>query len=374
MKVIFAGGGTGGHLMAGLSTAEEIHSRFRGAEIIFFGTDKEFEKRCVELKGFQYRQLRAKKWGKTCKYIFTFIGTTLASIVESLFVMRKFNPDIVIGLGGYASVAPVIAAKLLGIPSVLLEQNVIPGKANRFLARWADEVYCHWRGPIKWFNRAKVVRVTGTPIRKDILFSRRSRSAEKFGLSPSKKTLLITGGSQGAQAINEVILKCLPELEALSDDLQIIHCTGEYGYEAAKAAYAKMKIDAFVCSFLDDMGAAFSMADVIVCRAGATTIAEITAIGIPAIVIPYPHAADNHQYWNAMELASSGGGYLLQQLDLTPEKVVELVTDLFKNKEKYERMKMFSKGMGIPNAAANVVDNICRVIGLKSTQFALIVG
>ncbi|MCF6154164.1 MAG: undecaprenyldiphospho-muramoylpentapeptide beta-N-acetylglucosaminyltransferase [Candidatus Brocadia sp.] len=374
MKVIFAGGGTGGHLMVGLSTAEEIHSRFHEAEIIFLGTDKKFEKRCVEQKGFQYRQIRAKKWGKSCKHIFPFIGTMFAGIVESFFVMRKCNPDIVVGLGGYASVAPVIVAKLLGVPSVLLEQNVIPGKANRFLARLVDEVYCHWRGPIKWFNKAKVVRVTGTPIRKDILFSQRSRSAEKFGLSPSKKTLLITGGSQGAQAINETILKCLPKLEALSNDLQIIHCTGEYGYEVAKAAYAQTKIDAFVCSFLDDMGAAFSMADIIICRAGATTIAEITAIGIPAILVPYPHAADNHQYWNAMELVSNGGGYLLPQLDLTPEKIVELVADLFHNKEKYDRMKMLSRGMGVPNAAVNVVDNICRVIGLKSTQFALIVG
>lgn len=374
MKIIFAGGGTGGHLMAGLSTAEEIRSRFHEAEIIFFGTDKKFEKRCVEQKGFQYQQVRAKKWGKSCKDIVAFVGTTVVSIIESLFVIRRFNPDIIVGLGGYASVAPIIAAKLLGVPSVLLEQNVIPGKANRFLAGWVDEVYCHWRGPLKWFNKAKVVRVTGTPIRKDILSSQRRRSAEKFGLSSSKKTILITGGSQGAQAINETILKSLPKLESLSHDVQIIHCTGEYGYEAAKAAYAQTKIDAFVCSFLDDMGAAFSMADIIVCRAGATTIAEITAIGIPAILIPYPYAADNHQYWNAMELASNGGGYLLQQIDLTPEKIIELITDLFNNKEKYDRMKMFNKGMGVPNASVNVVDNICRVIGLKSTQFALSIG
>ncbi|OHB47424.1 MAG: hypothetical protein A2099_03760 [Planctomycetes bacterium GWF2_39_10] len=122
------------------------------------------------------------------------------------------------------------------------------------------------------------------------------------------------------------------------------------------------------------MGAALSMADIIICRAGATTIAEITAIGIPAILIPYPYAADNHQYWNAMELASNGGGYLLQQIDLTPEKIVELVTDLLNNKEKYDRMKMFNKGMGIPNASVSVVDNICRVIGLKSSQFALTIG
>lgn len=374
MKIVFAGGGTGGHLMVGLSTAEEIRSRFHGAEIVFFGTDKKFEKRCVEQKGFQYRQVRAKKWGKSCKQLFAFVGATFRGIFESLLEIRKFNPDIIVGLGGYASVAPIIAAKLLGIPSVLLEQNVIPGKANRFLARWVDEVYCHWRGALKWFNKAKVVRVTGTPIRKEILSSNKRRSAEKFGLSLSKKTLLITGGSQGAQAINETVLRSLPKFELLYNDLQIIHCTGEYEYESVKAAYKQTKIDAFVCSFLDDMGAAFCMADIIICRAGATTIAEITAVGIPAILIPYPYAADNHQYWNAMELVSNGGGYLLQQLDLTPEKIVELITDLFNNQEKYDRMKMFNKGTGMPNAAMNVVDNICRVIGLKSAQFALLVG
>ncbi len=374
MKIIFAGGGTGGHLMVGLSIAEEIRSRFQESEIIFFGTDKKFEKRCVEQRGFQFRQMRAKKWEKSFKRILTFVGVTFAGIIESLLAIRKFNPDIVVGLGGYASVAPIIAAKLLSIPSVLLEQNVIPGKANRFLTNWVDEVYCHWRGSLKWFNKAKIVRVTGTPIRKDILYSQKTISAEKFGLSLSKKTILITGGSQGAQAINEVILKCLPKLEPLSNELQIIHCTGEYGYDIAKAAYKQTNIDAFVCSFLDDMGAALSMADIIICRAGATTIAEITSLGIPAILIPYPHAADNHQYWNAMELASNGGGYLLQQIDLTPEKIIELITDLLNNKEKYNRMKMFSKGMGIPNASISVVDSLCRVIGFKSSQFALTVG
>ena len=374
MKIIFAGGGTGGHLMVGLSIAEEIRSRFQESEIIFFGTDKKFEKRCVEQRGFQFRQMRAKKWEKSFKRILTFVGVTFAGIIESLLAIRKFNPDIVVGLGGYASVAPIIAAKLLSIPSVLLEQNVIPGKANRFLTNWVDEVYCHWRGSLKWFNKAKIVHVTGTPIRKDILYSQKTISAEKFGLSLSKKTILITGGSQGAQAINEVILKCLPKLEPLSNELQIIHCTGEYGYDIAKAAYKQTNIDAFVCSFLDDMGAALSMADIIICRAGATTIAEITSLGIPAILIPYPHAADNHQYWNAMELASNGGGYLLQQIDLTPEKIIELITDLLNNKEKYNRMKMFSKGMGIPNASISVVDSLCRVIGFKSSQFALTVG
>lgn len=374
MKVVFAGGGTGGHLMAGLSTAEEIHSRFQNAEIIFFGTNKAFERKCVEQRGFQFRNLRSKKWGNSFPHILKFFYALCLSIVKSLLEMRKFDPDIVVGLGGYASVAPIIAAKLLNIPSVLLEQNVIPGKANRFLARWVDEVYCHWRGSLKWFRKAKNVRITGTPIRKGIMSCHKRFAVEKFGLSPLKKTLLITGGSQGAEAINEVILKCLPKLEAFSHELQIIHCTGEYGYEMAQAAYKQSKIESFVCSFLDDMGAAFSMADIIICRAGATTMAEITAIGIPTIAIPYPYAADNHQYWNAMELINNGAGYLLQQIDLTPEKILELILDLFNNKEKYERMKRFNKGLGIPNAATNVVDNLCRITGLRSTQFALITG
>src|SRR4030066_686147 len=174
MKVAFAGGGTAGHLMVGLSTAEEIRSRFNEAEIIFFGTDKEFEKRCVERRGFRFRRMHAKKWGKSFKHLFTFIIATCISVIESLIVLRKFNPDIVVGLGGYASFAPIIAAKLLSMPSVLLEQNVIPGKANRFLAKWVDEVYCHWRGSLKWFNKGKVVRETGTHTAKHI-FSRQQR-------------------------------------------------------------------------------------------------------------------------------------------------------------------------------------------------------
>ncbi|MCF6157582.1 MAG: undecaprenyldiphospho-muramoylpentapeptide beta-N-acetylglucosaminyltransferase [wastewater metagenome] len=374
MKVIFAGGGTGGHLMVGLSTAEEIRSRFSDAEIIFFGTGKEFEKRCVEQRGFQFRHISARKWERSYKRIFTFIGVIFVGIIEALFEMRRCKPSIVIGLGGYASAAPLIAAKLLNIPSVLLEQNVIPGKANRFLAKWVHEVYCHWRSSVKWFRRAKIVCVTGTPIRKDIAYGQEKLCFEKFGLNPLKNTIFVTGGSQGAQAINEVMLQCLPKLESLTDTLQFIHCTGDHDYEMVKAAYKQTKLDAFVCRFLDDMGTALRMADIIICRAGATTIAEITAIGIPAIVIPYPYATDNHQYWNAMEVASNGAGYLLQQIDLTPERVTELIGDLLNNREKYERMKRFSKEMGIPQAAVQVVDNICRVAGLKSTVFALSIG
>ncbi|MCF6149070.1 MAG: undecaprenyldiphospho-muramoylpentapeptide beta-N-acetylglucosaminyltransferase [Candidatus Kuenenia sp.] len=372
MRVLFAGGGTGGHLMAGISTAEEIRMRFQDAEIIFCGTEKKFEEEYVLQRGFQFQKIHARKWEKSFKGIFAFLRATFLGIIESFFLYRKFKPDIVVGLGGYASFAPIIAAKLHCIPSILLEQNVIPGKANLFLARWADEVCCHWRASLKWFVKAKKVHVTGTPIRKGILSGRRRNYYEKFGLSYEKKTIVVTGGSQGAQAINDVILKSLPKLERFSEEIQIIHCAGEYGYELVKKGYEHTKIDSFVCSFLNDIDAAFNIADIVICRAGATTIAEITAIGIPAILIPYPYAADNHQYWNAIEVEKNGGGYLLQQIDLTPEKIVEVIADLLENKEKYNRMKMFSKEMGMPNASVCVVDMISRLIGFKESRLVLL--
>ncbi|MDR4508811.1 MAG: undecaprenyldiphospho-muramoylpentapeptide beta-N-acetylglucosaminyltransferase [Candidatus Brocadiaceae bacterium] len=374
MKIIFAGGGTGGHIIAGLNIAEEIKSRFQSAEIIFFGTNKEFEKRCVERKGFHFRKMKARKWEKSLKGMFTFICVTFTSFLVSLLAIRRYSPDMVVGLGGYASVAPMIAAKVLDIPCVLLEQNVIPGKTNRFLARWVDEVYCHWRASFKWFPKAKVVRLTGTPVRKDIFKNAKSLSGNTFGLSSSKKTILIMGGSQGAHAINEVIARSLPKLESLSGELQMIHCTGEHDFQHIQAEYKQTNIQAFVSVFLNDMGLALNMADLVICRAGAMTIAEITAIGIPVVLIPYPYATDNHQYWNAMEIEKNGGGYLLQQIDLTPDKIIETIMDVFINKERYERMRMFNRSIGIPNAAASVVDNMCRVIGVKDTQCIVSVG
>lgn len=372
MRIIFAGGGTGGHLIAGISAAEEIRMRFHNAEIMFCGTEKKFEEEYVVQQGFRFQKIHAKKWERSFKGIFVFLRMAILGVIESLFLQRKFKPDIVVGLGGYASFAPIIAAKLLCIPSVLLEQNVVPGKANLFLARWADEVCCHWRSSLKWFAKARKVNVTGTPIRKGIVSGRKKNYYEKFGFDSAKYTIVVTGGSQGAQAINEVMVKSLHKLEPFSEKIQIIHCAGEHGYECVKKGYGQTKINSFVCSFLNEMAAALNIADIVICRAGATTIAEITAIGIPAILIPYPYAADNHQYWNAVEVEKNGGGYLLPQIDLTPEKIVEIIIDLLRNKEKYERMKMFSKEMGRPDASVCVVDTISRLISYRETRVALL--
>jgi UDP-N-acetylglucosamine--N-acetylmuramyl-(pentapeptide) pyrophosphoryl-undecaprenol N-acetylglucosamine transferase len=269
----------------------------------------------------------------------------------------------VIGLGGYSSVPPLVAARLLGVPYIILEQNVVPGKANRLMARWAKGVYTHWEQSFKRFNsKARIFEATGTPIRKGILNMDRERAAKTLRLSTLKKTILVMGGSQGAKAINEVIIQCLPKLEEHFQALQIIHCTGESDYERVRASYGKTRIDAFVCGFLDDMGVAYSLADLVICRAGATTIAEVTAIGIPAVFVPYPYASENHQYWNAKAIAVKGGGVIIEEVELTTQSLLKVMSGLLQDDKRRLRMKNVSKSLGKPDAAAAIVNSIFRTV------------
>ncbi len=363
MRLIFAGGGTGGHLLVGLGIAEEVKTQFPDSKILFLVTGKDLEIRCVSKSGFEAFPLNASPWKKSITHIPKFIFGHFKGIFRSLKTIKRFDPDVVIGLGGYSSVPPLVAALLHGVPYVLLEQNVIPGKANRLMARWAKGVYSHFQASNSELRTPNgVFEVTGTPIRKDILNTDREEAAKTLKLSPSKKTLLVMGGSQGAKSINEVIIQCLPELEKLSQTLQIIHCTGESDYERVKAYYSKRKINAFVCGFLDNMGAAYSLADLVICRAGATTIAEVTAVGVPAVFVPYPYASENHQYWNAKAIAEKGGGIIIEEAELTPQRLLQVTSEILQDDKKRLKMKNISKSLGKPDATAVIVNLICRTI------------
>ncbi len=362
MKLIFAGGGTGGHLLVGLGVAEEVKTQFPDSKILFFVTGKDLEIRCVSKSGFDAISLNVNPWKKSITHVPRFVLGHSKGILCSLKTIKRFDPDMVIGLGGYSSVPPLVAALLLGVPYVILEQNVVPGKANRLMARWAKGVYSHWTQSLKWFSKANVFEVTGTPVRKGILNVDRGEAAKTLKLSPLKKTLLVMGGSQGAKSINEVIIQCLPELEKFSQTLQIIHCTGESDYERVKVFYNKRKINAVVCGFLDNMGAAYSLADLVVCRAGATTIAEVTAIGIPAVFVPYPYASENHQYWNAKAIAEKGGGVIVEEAELTPQRLLKVTSEVLQNDGKRLKMKNISKSLGKPDATTVVVNLIFRTV------------
>jgi len=372
LNVIFAGGGTGGHLIAGLSIAQEISSRFPGANIIFFGTSKKGESGYIGKSGYEFKQIKACKFTSFIR-LPAFIIVSLIGVIYSLINIIRIKPDIIIGLGGYGSALPVVAAYIAGVPIVLIEQNVIPGRANLIMARWVDAILCHWESTKRRFKKVHSVSVTGIPIRKDVIIANEPETGKNpFGLTSQGKTLLVMGGSQGSQAINKVILQSIPELKALIPDLQIIHLTGKVGYKEAKVVYDNLGISSFVSEFSNDIGIAYKLSDLVICRAGANTIAEISAVGIPAILIPYPYATDNHQYWNAYELARIGGALIIKQDELKPERLTELVSNLFRNDEELDNMKKINRSLSKPFAAEQVVDKICQTLEAKKTKKKLV--
>ena len=366
MKIVFAGGGTGGHLLAGLSIAQEISFRFPGARIIFFGTNRKKESGYIEKSSYEFKPIMACKPTSFIR-LPLFIFAALIGIIHSLINLIIIKPDIIVGLGGYGSALPVVAAYILGIPIVLIEQNVIPGRANLKMSRWADAILCHWESSKKRFKKGEVA-VTGVPIRSGIIKSEAAGGDNPFGLDFQKKTLLIMGGSQGAQAINKVMLQSIPKLQTLVPGLQIIHLTGKHGYEEVKEVYSGTGIKSYVSEFYNDIGAAYKLSDLVISRSGANTIAEITAVGIPAILIPYPYATDNHQYWNAYELSSAGGALIIEQEELDPERVTKLVSDLLMNDERLDNMKKINRSLNKPLAAARVVDKICQTLKEKKAK------
>jgi len=366
LKIVFAGGGTGGHLLAGLSIAQEISSRFPGARIIFFGTNRKKESGYIENSSYEFKPIMACKPTSFIR-LPLFIFAALIGIIHSLINLIIIKPDIIVGLGGYGSALPVVAAYILGIPIVLIEQNVIPGRANLKMSRWADAILCHWESSKKRFKKGEVA-VTGVPIRSGIIEDEAAGGDNPFGLDFQKKTLLIMGGSQGAQAINKVMLQSIPKLQTLVPGLQIIHLTGKHGYQEAKEVYSSTGTSSFVSEFYNDIGAAYKLSDLVISRSGANTIAEITAVGIPAILIPYPYATDNHQYWNAYELSSAGGALIIEQEELEPERVTKLVSDLLMNDERLDNMKKINRSLNKPLAAARVVDKICQTLKEKKAK------
>ncbi|GJQ57293.1 MAG: undecaprenyldiphospho-muramoylpentapeptide beta-N-acetylglucosaminyltransferase [Candidatus Scalindua sp. AMX11] len=364
LKVIFAGGGTGGHLMAGISIAEEISSRFPDASIVFFCTDLKKEAGYLKTSGYQIKQIRAQTLTSFLSLPkFLFVSTI--GIFRSLIHIVAIRPDIVVGLGGYGSALPVVAAYFCRVPIVLIEQNSIPGRANRMMARWVDTILCHWENTAKMLHKARSIRVTGIPVRKDIIRKKTEKEYKIFGFSRQEKTLLIMGGSQGAQTINRVLLQSLPKLKKMIPELQIIHLTGKLGYGEAKTVYKSVGIRAFIAEYFEEMSLIYGIADLIISRSGANTVAEIAEIGAPAIFIPYPYATDDHQYWNAHELSQNGGAIIIKQEELNPEMMTETIFRLLTNSEKLHEMRGRNKKQSKPFAAKRAVDGILQTLAEK---------
>lgn len=351
MKVIIAGGGTGGHLFPGIALAEEVVTRHHANDVLFVGTARGLEARVVPKSGFKLELIDAT--GVKGRGIAGLIGGLLRvpkALLQSVKILREYGPDVVVGVGGYASFPVVLAAALLGIPTAVQEQNALPGLTNRILGKLVRAVFVSFDEASRFFPRGKTQNV-GNPIRKALMenFLRPQARHDRF-------KILIFGGSQGAHAINVAAVEAMKPLADLRARIEILHQTGARDIEATRKGYADAGVNAQVVEFIDDMSAAYAASDLVICRSGATTLAELTCCKKAAVLIPFPFAADNHQEVNARSLVDKGAARMILQSELTGESLGAVVRELIENPEKREKMERAAGALGRPEAAKEIAD------------------
>jgi UDP-N-acetylglucosamine--N-acetylmuramyl-(pentapeptide) pyrophosphoryl-undecaprenol N-acetylglucosamine transferase len=352
MRAIVAGGGTGGHVIPALAIANQLKKSY-DAEVLFIGTARGIETRLVPAAGFPLQLVRVGALKNVS--LVTRLQTAFdlpRAIWEAGRMLSEFAPDVVIGVGGYASGPAMLAAVMKHIPTLAFEPNVVPGFANRMVARFVSAAAVHFEETAKYFRHAVV---TGVPVRQAFF-----EIPPKRGGTP---TLLVFGGSQGAHAINEAMIRCLPVLWREAPGIRIIHQTGERDYNDALAAYAGWGEAAEVSRFIEDMPAAFARADLVVCRSGASTVAEIAAAGKPAVFVPFPRAADDHQTVNAMALERAGAAVLVEESKLDGVWLAETIAALLGDASHLARMSEAARALAHPNAARDIAVMVARVAG-----------
>ncbi len=351
MKVLIAGGGTGGHLFPGIALAEEVMTRRRGNEVVFVGTERGLEAKVVPQSGYPLETIRAQ--GLKGKGLVGLIKGLLAlplALIESFRILQRHKPDVVVGVGGYASGPAVLAACILGIPTAVQEQNALPGLTNKVLGRFVRVVFTAFEEAGRFFP-ARKVQLIGNPIRRKLMdnYLRSHVAQERFGV-------LIFGGSLGARGINERMLEALDHLKDLKDQIHFVHQTGKNDLETVRKGYAEKGFQAEVVEFIDDMSSAYAKAELVVCRAGATTLAELTVAKKASILIPFPHATDNHQEVNAMALVNAGAALMFRQSELTGQQLAEQIRLLKDNPDKRRQMEKKAGLAGRPEAAKELAD------------------
>lgn len=351
MKLIIAGGGTGGHIFPAIAVAQALKKIDPQAKVIFIGTERGLEKSAVPQAGFAIRFIKVTglKGHSPTNKIKALFKLPLA-LLQSIKILLKEKPDALIGVGGYASGPALIAAFILRIPSAILEPNSVPGFTNRILSPLVKHIFCAFHKTGKHFNKNHL-SIVGSPLRENFNFSKRWTT----NLNPIH--LLILGGSQGARALNIAVPKAVALLKDHGYNLQILHQTGHADFTSVEQTYKTLDIIADVRPFIEEMGTAYSESNLIVCRSGAGTCAEITAMGLPAILIPFPAAIYDHQTENALELVDAKAAILLPQTKLTPESLSSNILQLIKNPERLEEMSKNALSLGKIDAAAKIAES-----------------
>lgn len=370
MRILFAAGGTGGHINPALSVAQEVRSRYPDAEILFVGTKEKMESTLVPKAGFDFASINISGFQRS--FAPSDIIYNLGTLKKLLFVtgqckkiIRSFNPDIAVGFGGYVSGPVIRTAHKLGVKTVIHEQNAFPGKTNKALAKYVDKVLLTAEEAKEHLRCKNPPVVTGLPVREEILIAEKNEARRLLGFPSDKKVILSTGGSLGAQAINEVMCEVIKQF--YGQNIVFVHGYGQngkwvpekllgYGIDVSSSP------DLYVNEYIYDMANYMAAADLVISRAGASSLAEIQALGKASYLIPYPYAAENHQYHNAMALVNKNAAMVCIQNELTAEKIADVIKELLADDTGFIRMGSNARAMAVCNAKKQICNEVVSLL------------
>ena len=360
MRVLIACGGSGGHIFPAMALAQSLKTKDKAVDIMLVGSNKALDKRIFEKEGFNYSLLSANKLPyRPSLSTLIFFVKFLFDILRSFVILIKFKPNTVVGFGGYVAAPVIFTAYILRIPRIIHEQNVVPGRANTALFRFADRIAVSFEETKKYLGPFSYKAVfTGNPIRAALLKDDKAGNMKKIGLDPGKFTILVIGGSQGAHNLNKTFLKALSQIDsAMRSSLQVIHITGTTDYGWASEEYKNLALENRVYSFMDSIEEAYSVSDLVVTRSGASAIFEIAYFGKPMILIPYPFAM-SHQVENARVFSGKGAAIQIDEKDLSPDLVRDRIMSLLKDRGSLDRMALSAKGLSMPDSSYALAEEI----------------
>lgn len=361
MKILLSGGGTGGHVYPALALMRRIQEVDPTAEFLYVGTEKGLESKIVKNYGIPFASVEIKGFKRSLSLdTFKTIRMFISSISQAKKIVKKFQPDIVIGTGGYVCAPIVYAASKLGIPSIIHEQNSVAGITNKFLSRYVTKIAICFEEVKKDFaNYPEKICFTGNPRAQEVSNVKKKAALEEYNLNSEQPTVLIFGGSRGAKRINDAFIEALPMLA--TKNYQVLMVTGDVHYETIQSQLVKIKNDKFnisVVSYIPNMPEVFTTVSLVVSRSGATTLAELTALGLPSILIPSPYVTNDHQTKNAESLANKDAAKLIKEAELTGEKLVQTLDELMLNPDKRQKMAKNAKKIGMPLASDQLIEVI----------------
>jgi len=360
-RIAVSGGGTGGHIYPAVAIARELLQLDPEAQIIFIGGKGRRESTIVPDLGFDFVPVPVESFPRSLSLRWFKVAYSVPlGLLKSLIALKKFSPQLVIGTGGYACGPVLLGASLLHIPVVIQEQNALPGVTNRIMGRWADEIHVPFEAAVRYFPSGRT-KITGNPVRPEIAAAMGDH--EKLGLKKDRLTILFMGGSQGARSINNAAIGALERLMELEPHIQVIHQTGKWDFTDMEKAYDKLPFTKIVRQYFDMMQDIYAVTDLVVCRSGAMTLAELAVRGLPAVLIPYPHSAEGHQIVNAQALEDKGAAIMIRDEQLTGECLADTLLSLIRDRERLSSMAEVSRSLGKPKAAREIACSALALIG-----------